>query len=849
MLQFTGAITSSEMPSAASLTAKIIVGFYGGVLAAVYLSRFLLRYWYKRLIGTRYALLRISVPKESAEKKQELEKAKTLQEIQEDIAVGEKLMAAIGGLHAQRHLKPWFLGRSDLFSFEIVVKDGLIYFYIATQQKFKNFLADQIHGLYPNAQVEEIEDYNIFKPRCAIAGGYITLKHHTLFPLKTYRKLEADPLDGILNALTRIEKGDAAVIQYIARSARRRWRKYGVKVAIEMQKGKTTHEAMASISSWRGLAKFFRTKKKGPQGMPQEEASKRFLSSMEQEQQKAIQEKASKAGLDLNIRIVTASGSAQQATHYLKDIMGAFNQYNAYEYGNQFSKSYPRITYFLARDFIYRAFRERRRVTVGAEELASLWHLPLPTTETPNINWLLARKLPAPVNAPNEGLVLGYNRYRGIDKVTRIKREDRRRHLYIIGKSGVGKSVLIQNMAIQDITSGEGVCVVDPHGDLIEGILGAVPKERLDDVILFDPSDTERPVGLNMLEAAEEAQKDFAVQEMIAIFYKLFPPEMIGPMFEHNMRNAMLTLMSDPNENGTIAEIPRMFSDPEYQKYWVAKLRDPVVRAYWEKEVAKTSDFHKSEMLGYLISKVGRFVENAMMRNIIGQQNSGFNIREVMDHKKILLVNLAKGKVGEVNANLLGLIIVSKLQMAALGRADLPEEERHDFYLYIDEFQNFITDSIATILSEARKYRLDLIIAHQYMGQLTAGKEGGGQDTRIRDAVLGNAGTMASFRIGIEDAEVIAKEFAPLVSEYDLINAEKFTAYLKLLIDNQASKAFTLHTYPPIKGDSRIAEAIKQLSRLKYGRDRSIVESEILERSRLGEPERAAGPMVGERGL
>ena len=367
-------------------------------------------------------------------------------------------------------------------------------------------------------------------------------------------------------------------------------------------------------------------------------------------------------------------------------------------------------------------------------------------------------------------------------------------------------------------------------------------------MIIFDPSDVERPVGLNMLEAKDEGTKDFAVQEMIAIFYKLFPPEMIGPMFEHNMRNVMLTLMSDPNENGTIAEIPRMFSDADYQKFWVAKLKDPVVRAFWEKEMAKTSDFHKSEMLGYLISKVGRFVENAMMRNIIGQQNSGFDIREVMDKKKVLLVNLAKGKTGEVNSNLLGLIIVSKLQMAALGRADLPEAERHDFYLYIDEFQNFITDSIATILSEARKYRLCLIIAHQYMGQLSGGKEGG-QDTKIRDAVLGNAGTMSSFRIGVEDAEVMAKEFAPVFNEYDMINIEQYTAYIKLLVDNQSTRPFNMHTYPPIKGDPKIAEAIKQLSRLKYGRDRAIVEAEILERSQLGEPERTAGPLVGERGL
>lgn len=281
---------------------------------------------------------------------------------------------------------------------------------------------------------------------------------------------------------------------------------------------------------------------------------------------------------------------------------------------------------------------------------------------------------------------------------------------------------------------------------------------------------------------------------MIAIFYKLFPPEMIGPMFEHNMRNAMLTLMNDLENPGTIAEIPRIFTDPDFQKQWVNKLKDPIVRAFWEKEMAKTSDFHKSEMLGYLISKVGRFVENEMMRDIIGQPHSGFDFREVMDNKKILLINLAKGKTGEVNSNLLGLIIVSKLQMAAMGRADLPEDQRHDFYLYIDEFQNFITDSIATILSEARKYRLDLIIAHQYIGQLVQNN-----DTKIRDAVLGNVGTTISFKVGVEDTEILTKEFAPVFNEYDLLNVEKYNAYIKLLIDNQASRAFNMQTIPPQK--------------------------------------------------
>jgi type IV secretory pathway TraG/TraD family ATPase VirD4 len=375
-----------------------------------------------------------------------------------------------------------------------------------------------------------------------------------------------------------------------------------------------------------------------------------------------------------------------------------------------------------------------------------------------------------------------------------------------------------------------------------------VPKQRAEDVILFEPFDMDRPLGLNMLEVKGPEQKDFAIQEMIAIFYKLFPPEMIGPMFEHNMRNVMLTLMEDKQYPGTLADIPRMFTDTTFQKYKVSKVKDPIVRAFWEKEMAKTSDFHKSEMLGYLISKVGRFVENEMMRNIIGQPQSAFDFRKVMDEGKILLINLSKGKTGEVNAKLLGLIIVSKLQMAALSRADIPEETRKDFYLYVDEFQNFVTDSFATILSEARKYRLNLIMAHQFISQLSQQKEGSSkEDTSMREAVFGNAGTMISFRIGVEDAEVMAKEFAPVFNEFDVINIDRYNAYVKLMIKGTASRPFNMETYPrTANADYERAKVIRDLSRLKFGRPRSEVMGDILERTKLGSPVEA-GPLTTEK--
>ncbi len=857
------ALPTAEIPPEVGIFAESPIGIMIFTLATIFLGLWFLILFTRRFLHHRTKMstsfknivLLVTVPKESADRAQAQEKREiTVQTIQEGVATAEALFASIGGLKAQKGISAWLTGRTDYLSFEIIADKGLISFYVAVPKHLQEYVEQQIRANYHEAFIEEVKDYNIFTPTGDIRGAYLTFKRPHFFPIKTYKKMETDPMNALTNVLSKLEKNEGAAIQFVLRSARKEWRRPGIKIAQEMQQGKKLGEAMSSVGGnifMKILGEFGKMFAGGAKKKPEDQIVKSTpepyrLSPMEEEMVKGLEEKASKAGVDVNIRIVSSSPNFARAKMNLDNITNAFSQYNIYQYGNSFARTSPggHPLKKLIKDFIHRGFHEKKKVVLNSEEMASLFHFPSPWTEAPNIEWLLAKKAAPPVNMPKEGLTLGKSIFRGTEVMVKIKREDRRRHVYVIGKSGVGKSVLLSNMVKQDIQNGEGVAVVDPHGDLIEDILTGVPKERLDDVIIFDPSDADRPIGLNMLEAKDESQKDFAVQEMIAIFYKLFPPEMIGPMFEHNMRNVMLTLMSDLANPGTIAEIPRMFSDNDFQKSWVARVKDPVVRAFWEKEMAKTSDFHKSEMLGYLISKVGRFVENEMMRNIIGQSHSGFDFREIMDKKKILLVNLAKGKTGEVNSELLGLIIVSKLQMAAMSRAELPEAERHDFYLYIDEFQNFITDSIATILSEARKYRLCLTIAHQYVGQLVKDN-----NTKIRDAVFGNAGTMISFRIGVDDVETIAKEFAPTVNEYDLLNVEKYTAYIKLLIDNAASKAFNMQTIPPQKGDTELAQALKQLARLKYGRDKTIVESEISERTQLGTPTSVAGPMAGERSL
>ena len=479
-------------------------------------------------------------------------------------------------------------------------------------------------------------------------------------------------------------------------------------------------------------------------------------------------------------------------------------------------------------DFIYRYFPILGKTSVlNAEELATIFHLPNKTVETPHIYWLLSKRAPAPQQIPTSGLYLGKSVYRGLSREVYISPEDRRRHLYIIGKTGTGKSELLKQLILQDIKEGKGVCFIDPH-DTIEKLMELIPPERAEDVIYFDPSNTDRPMGLNMLEADTEEQKHYVVSSIVGLMYKLYDPHqtgIIGPRFEHAIRNAMLTVMSEPGN--TFVEVVRVLTDAHFVQELLPKVTDPIVRRYWTDQIAQTADFHKSEVLDYIVSKFGRFVTNRMMRNIIGQSKSAFNLRDIMDNRKILIVNLTKGKVGEENSNFLGLVLVPKILVAAMSRQDVPEEQRPDFYLYVDEFQNFATETFADILAEARKFRLNLIVANQFIGQI---------EEEVKNAVFGNVGTLVNFRVGVTDANYLQHEFTPVFNETDLINIERFQAYVKTIVQNEPVPPFSLDTtreLSEVERDPRIAEMIKQLSRLRYGRDVNVVDAEIIHRARL----------------
>ena len=815
------------------------------VVGLVFILRSIIRTVVKNNRYYNHVVFLIRLPKEKPKDSQEGSPMNRIQQMHDEIAKGESIFAAIGGMRAQRGFtsiagwRAWLLGRTDHFSFEIVANKKIISFYAVAPEDKALYLEQQIHANFPEAMIEQVQDYNIFTPNCGIAVTYLKTLRSFIFPIKTYKKMEVDPMSSLINSLSKLEAGEGVAIQYIVRSAKPDWHRVVVKFVENARRLNSIDKAFRSRSFNKFLSFFNEliiTAK--PKELKPED--RHVLTPMEEEMLKVIEEKNSKAGLDVNIRLVVAANDEPSANRILGNLVSSFGEYSYYQYGNQIQNKVEKLkSYLLLRwpsrilkDFIFRRFDIKTSFILNVEEMNSLFHPPLKWMETPNILWLTAKLAPAPAVLPDEGIILGTNVYRQVKKDIKIKRADRRRHAYIIGKSGVGKSQLMANMVIQDILNGEGICVLDPHGDLISDVLERIPPERADDVILFSPRDYERPLALNLLEydSRYPEQKTFVINEMIKIFDKLYDLKATGgPIFEQYMRNAMLLIMSDPDSGSTLMEIPKVLADADFRRMKLDRCSDPTVVEFWRKEAEKAGgDAALANVVPYITSKLTQFISNDTMRPIIGQQRSSFNPRDVMDKRKILLVDLTKGLIGEMNSYLLGMILVGKILIAALSRADMNQADRKDFYLYIDEFQNFTTDSICAILSEARKYNLNLIIAHQYLGQLVKNN-----DTTIRDAVFGNVGTWMLFKIGSDDAEKMEKEFSPVFNQFDLINVEKYTAYVKLLVDNTASRPFSMSTPWPLMGIQRpeVASKIRVLSRLKYGQDRNIIEAEIRKRA------------------
>ncbi|NCN25196.1 hypothetical protein COT94_03850 [Candidatus Falkowbacteria bacterium CG10_big_fil_rev_8_21_14_0_10_37_14] len=743
-----------------------------------------------------------------------------------NVAKAETIISAIGGLRAQRGFKAWLNGRNDHFSLEIVAASGVINFYIITPDYAGEYLEKQIHAHFPDAEVSPVKDYNMFSSRGYVSAGYLLTTRNFALPLKTYRQDEADSLNSIFSVMSKLAPEESMAMQLVVRSAKRWWHRRLTAVVRRAYKTQDLKNSL-SYNRWFAVFNFISDTFFGKnQSLPDVH---RQLTDMEQQTIKGIEEKNAKAGLDVNLRLVTSSNSIERAERHLSEAIASFGQFNYFEYGNSFiNLAIRKHESEIIKDFIHRRFIETQKMILNTEEVASLFHFPLSTIDTPYLAWLPSKTAAAPIEIPSDGLILGYNDYRGDKRDIRIRESDRLRHTYIVGKSGTGKSILMANMAIQDIMNGEGVCVLDPHGDLVDDILARVPASRVNDVVVFAPADVERPLSLNLLEFDHRypEQKTFVINEMISIFDKLYDLKSTGgPIFEQYMRNAMLLVMSDPNSGATLLDIPRVLSDTDFRQQKLAVCDDAMVVNFWIKEAQVAGgDAALANVVPYITSKLTSFISNDIMRPIIGQTKSSFNLRDIMDERKILLVSLPKGLVGELNSHLLGMIIVGKILMSALSRADSTAAERSPFYLYIDEFQNFTTDSIKQVLSEARKYGLGLTLAHQYIGQLVNKGDAG-----IKDAVFGNVGTTIAFKVGPEDAEFLEKLFKPEFNATDLVNVDKYSAFVRLLINNMNARPFTMKTTWPLAGTANPAtiSRIKELSRLKYGVDRQLIEAEV----------------------
>jgi hypothetical protein len=770
-----------------------------GVAGFAWLFGFVFVLWYRNrnreAESLSSILLQVTVPREN--------------EIKIDAA--EQMFASLASL--RHHTSPEFLEflkEQPRLSFEIVGLPGDIRFYVSVPQKYRDFVEKQINGAYPEAEIMQVNEpsakqkesnvigteYKIFSENGKVAFTSLKEEHSDYMPIKIYKDLPVDPLSSITSVLAKMAPGEGAAIQILIKPADSKWKSAGRHFIGSTKKNEANPET----------AKY----------------------STDAKQLEAIEGSIGKPGFHTVIRIVVSAKTKEAAESHLNNIVNAFGQYTGQ---NEFTQTSYRVKSWFMNDFIYRYFPILGHTSIlTSEELATIFHFPNKSIMTPGIHWLTSKRAPAPSNLPTTGLYLGKSTFRGIIRPVFVERDDRRRHMYIIGKTGSGKSEFLKTMIMQDIRAGEGLAVVDPHGDLVEDVLAQIPPNRAEDVILFDPSDLDRPMGFNMLEASTEQQKHFVANSIIGLMYKLFDPNktgIIGPRFEHAVRNAMLTVMYE--KGTTFIEVVRILTDQSFVQELLPKVQDPIIRRYWTDQIAQTSDFHKSEVLDYIVSKFGRFVTNKMIRNIIGQSQSAFDFRKVMDEGKILLINLSKGKIGEENASFLGLVLVPKILVAAMSRQDMEMSKRRDFFLYVDEFQNFATPDFAQILSEARKYRLSLIVANQFIGQM---------EEEIKNAIFGNVGTIASFRVGVNDASYLQREFQPTFNETDLINIDRFNAYMRTLVGGEPAPPFSLDTTKDLSKEKalsspRVAELVRELSRLKYGRNVQVIESEISQRARL----------------
>lgn len=865
---------------------KLLIALF--VLFLIYKSiRLAFELWYSK--NLRY--LQVTLPRADSKLDKEKETKKDYKEKIWQMSMFYKAVHKLSEAWLKDTLLNFFFWHSKI-SLELIYENGEVSFFIVTYENYVNLISQHITSIYNDAEILRVEkkDYvKLDEPGYRMRAASLGKENDDYFPIRSFKYLEDDPINNFTNVFGWLDKHDKAIFQVVIKPTPSRWNEKALRAAREVAKGKyKKNKKLWSLWFifkpltwiWNPLVAMV----EWPEDMvwsnnapwASEWDAYKIFNQAETEAQKIMGEAAAQPAFQSSIRVIVSSKTNRQAEHAVHAVVAAASIFtdeynNALDNPQLYEDSLPwlftPIRHFAFRHKLVGFFQDKS--VFSADEASTLYHMPdINYNRSPIIKWLEYKKLPVPHNikTPSEPtmleekdsdtgevklvhrhlwgfpvykdwVLLGWNEYRNKKTPIYFSRKDRGRHQYIIWKSGWGKSVYIWYLARQDVWNGDGICVIDPHGDLVEDVLDFVPKERAKDVIVFDPSDTDRPMGMNMLDIIStdpdirKREMDRAALDATEIFIKIFGDEIFGPRIQHYFRNGCLTLMEDEEDGGTLIDVPRLFVDEAFMKYKTRKLKNPVVKSFWEHEYANTGDREKQEMIPYFSAKFWPFITNSTIRNIIGQPKSAFNLREVMDNRKILLVNLSKGKIWALNAQLLGLIFVSKINMAAMSRADIDESERKDFYLYVDEFQNFATETFWEILSEARKYRLALIMAHQFIAQIWWQSKW--DKPSIKDAVFGNAGTIQSFKVGAEDAEYMEKEYAPLLSQQDIISIANFTTYCKLNIDNATTRPFDLKTiWDNTYKNPKASKIIKEYSRKKYGRKKKYVDIEI--EARLG---------------
>ncbi len=764
--------------------------------------------------------------------------------------------SAIASFHSLR-------GADGKVNLEIGMSEGKIAFFVRASERAAQLAESQLYAQYPDIEIDELQsDPFAAKENESVVSLDLSLADPEIFPIKRHpqfddmlTRVNVDPLAGITATLSRYKlPGMRGHVQIALSPLGGAYRRRALRFLPLLEKGLAASSPsyakfftriqlargwkrlfclplaflLGGFRAWPGfrrLGSISLSTDSHTSADPDEQARQSARTHDREDAPAGAQDKVNRLLFTCNVRlsVIAPKGQEQAAKQKLEEMAGSFRQFSLPQ-SNAFEAEKSKVTSSIVLGLHHNPF------ILSVEEVATIWHLPTSQVQTPNIDWVMSKKLEPPNNLPVPGITdeqgtlteLGEAVFRGTRHRFGIRKDDRRRHIYIIGKTGMGKSTLLENMIFSDVHSGKGVGVIDPHGDLIEAVLRFIPKERSNDVILFDPSDGGFPISFNVLDCPDPDQRSLTASGIMSVFTKMWPDMFSGRM-EHILRNTLLALLE--NEGSSMLGIMRMYADAAYRDKVVRKISDPVVKSFWEDEYAGWSQNYRTEAVAAIQNKVGQLLSTPLIRNIVGQVKSRLDVRHAMDSGKIILVNLSKGKLGEDMSGFLGSMLVTKFQIDAMSRADVPEAERRDFFLYVDEFQNFATESFASILSEARKYRLSLTMANQYVSQLVIGDK----NTKLRDAVFGNVGTLVSFQVGSDDAEELSLQFEEMASAKDILSLPKYHAYMRLMVDGIPSKPFSVSTLPPPKANQELQEAdtLRKLSRERYAEKRDVVEDKI----------------------